>query len=134
MIRREVGDEAAFFAELSGYTRLTEGAADDVAAQVSLTLAQLVSEVAGSHDGDGVHFHFRDPGGAVKASLEVVESVIPRGLPPAHIGVNAGPMICDEGDCLGRTVNIAAGSRQRRRRGQVFVREDVIRSVARTRA
>ena len=31
-----------------------------------------------------------------------------RGLPPAHIGVNAGPVIYDEGDYFGRTVNIAA--------------------------
>jgi adenylate cyclase len=58
--------------------------------------------------GDGVCFHFRDPRDAVLASLEIVDSVGPRGLPPAHIGVNAGPMIYDEGDYFGRTVNIAA--------------------------
>src|SRR3954449_8663097 len=40
------GSEAAAFADLSGYTKLTEEAGDDVAAQVSLTLAELVSEVA----------------------------------------------------------------------------------------
>ena len=58
--------------------------------------------------GDGVCFHFRDPRDAVLASLEIVRSVGPRGLPPAHIGVNAGPVIYDEGDYFGRTVNIAA--------------------------
>ena len=38
--------EAIVFADLTGYTRLTEEAGDEVAASVSLTLAQLVSEIA----------------------------------------------------------------------------------------
>ena len=130
------GVEAAVFADLSGYTRLTEQAGDEVAAEVSLTLAQLVSEIAARHQGevvkmlgDGVHFHFRDPGDAVKASLEIVESVHPRGLPPAHIGVNAGPMIYDEGDYFGRTVNIAARIASQASVDQVFVGEDARRAV-----
>jgi len=130
------GVEAAVFADLSGYTRLTEEAGDEVAAQVSLTLAQLVSEVAERHRGevvkmlgDGVHFHFRDPGYAIRGSLEIVESVRPRGLPPAHIGVNAGPMIYDEGDYFGRTVNIAARIASQASADQVFVGEDAQRVV-----
>jgi class 3 adenylate cyclase len=58
--------------------------------------------------GDGVHFHFKDPHDAVMASLEIMDRVQLAGLPPAHVGVNAGPMIYDEGDYFGRTVNIAA--------------------------
>jgi adenylate cyclase len=129
--------EAAAFADLSGYTRLTEEAGDEVAARVSLTLAQLVNEIAARHRGevvkmlgDGVHFHFHDSGDAVRASLEIVESVRPRGLPPAHIGVNAGPMIYDEGDYFGRTVNIAARIASQAAANQVFVGEDVVRTVA----
>jgi class 3 adenylate cyclase len=30
-----------------------------------------------------------------------------RGLPPAHVGVSAGPTRYDEGDYFGRTVNLA---------------------------
>ena len=130
------GIEAAAFADLTGYTRLTEEAGDEVAARVSLTLAQLVNEVAARHQGevvkmlgDGVHFHFRDPGDAVRASLEIVEDVRPRGLPPAHIGVNAGPMIYDEGDYFGRTVNIAARIAAQAAANQVFVGEDLVRAV-----
>jgi adenylate cyclase len=77
-----------------------------------------------------VHFHFGDPGDAVRASLEVVGNVLPRGLPPAHIGVNAGPMIYDEGDYFGRTVNIAARIASKAGAGQVFVGEDVAQTVA----
>jgi adenylate cyclase len=79
--------------------------------------------------GDGVHFHFRDPGDAVRASLEIVASVRPRGLPPAHVGVNAGPMIYDEGDYFGRTVNIAARIASQAAADQVFVSEDLVGTV-----
>jgi adenylate cyclase len=79
--------------------------------------------------GDGVHFHFRDPADAVRASLDMVGGVQRRGLPPAHIGVNAGPMIYDEGDYFGRTVNIAARIASRAGADQVFVGEDARREV-----
>ena len=125
--------QASVFADLTGYTRLTEEAGDEVAARVSMTLADIVSGVASRHDGlvvkmlgDGVHFHFDDPHDAVIASLDVVDAVHPAGLPPAHIGVNAGPVIYDEGDYFGRTVNIAARIAARAGAGQVYVGADVV--------
>ncbi len=128
--------EGCAFADLSGYTRLTEESGDEVAARVSLKLAELVNEIASRHKGhivkmlgDGVHFHFEDPNDAVMASLEMVDMVRPAGLPPAHVGVNAGPMIYDEGDYFGRTVNIAARIAAQAGPDQVFVGEDVVRHV-----
>jgi adenylate cyclase len=125
--------EACVFADLSGYTRLTEESGDEEAARVSLKLAELVNEIASRHRGavvkmlgDGVHFHFKDPSHAVMASLEIVERVQPAGLPPAHVGVNAGPMIYDEGDYFGRTVNIAARIASQAGPAQVFVGEDTL--------
>ena len=60
--------EGCVFADLTGYTRLTEESGDEVAAGVSLKLAELVNEVASRYKGhvvkmlgDGVHFHFGDP-------------------------------------------------------------------------
>jgi adenylate cyclase len=130
------GAEASVFADLTGYTALTEEAGDRAAAAVALALARLVTEVAARHRGDvvkmlgdGVHFHFRDPADAIRASLDMVDSVRPRGLPPAHIGVNAGPMIYDEGDYFGRTVNIAARIAGQARPDQVLVGEDARREV-----
>ncbi|HYF11107.1 MAG TPA: adenylate/guanylate cyclase domain-containing protein, partial [Actinomycetota bacterium] len=130
------GVGAAVFADLTGYTSLTEEAGDATAAEVSLTLARLVSEVAPRHRGevvkmlgDGVHFHFREPIDAVRASLEIVRTVRSYGLPPAHVGVNAGPMIYDEGDYFGRTVNIAARIAAEASADQVFVGDAVTRVV-----
>jgi adenylate cyclase len=128
--RRERSPGAAAFADLTGYTRLTEEAGDDAAARVALTLADLVSDVAARRRGtvvkmlgDGVHFHFADPRDAVLASLDIVEAVRPRGLPPAHVGIEAGPMIYDEGDYFGRTVNVAARIASAAGADQVFVGE-----------
>jgi adenylate cyclase len=128
--------EGCVFADLSGYTRLTEESGDEEAARVSLKLAELVNEIASRHRGavvkmlgDGVHFHFRDPHDSVMASLEIVDTVHPAGLPPAHVGVNAGPMIYDEGDYFGRTVNIAARIASQAGPDQVFVGEDVLHHI-----
>jgi adenylate cyclase len=128
--------DAIVFADLSGYTRLTEEAGDAVAAQVSLTLAEMVRELAVTHHGtvvkmlgDGVHFHFGDPADAVRASVDVVRTARERSLPPAHVGVNAGPVIYDEGDYFGRTVNIAARFAGVAGPEEIVVGEPVVRAV-----
>ena len=112
--------------------RLTEEAGDEVAAHTSLELAELVKEVAVRHQGevvkmlgDGV-LPLPTPEHAVLASLEIVASVGPRGPPPAHIGVNAGPVIYDEGDYFGRTVNIAARIASEAGPEEVLVGEAVV--------
>jgi hypothetical protein len=48
--------------------------------------------------GDGVHFIFDEPANAELGSLDFVDSVEPRGLPPAHIGINADPITYTDGD------------------------------------
>lgn len=42
------------------------------------------------------------------AALEVVREAPVRGLPPTHIGIYSGPVIFQDGDIYGRTVNLAA--------------------------
>ena len=128
--------EAAVFADLSGYTRLTEESGDEAAAEMSLALARLASEVVARHRGsvvkllgDGAFLHFRDPGDAVRASLDIAENAAASGLPAAHVGVNAGPMLYDEGDYFGRTVNIAARIAGQASAGQVYVGESLAGSV-----
>jgi adenylate cyclase len=122
--------EACVFADLSGYTRLTEELGDTAAEQMALRLAELMQQVANRHGGivvkmlgDGVHFHFPDPSRAVFASLELVEAAEPQGLPPAHVGVNAGPMTYIDGDYYGLTVIIAARIASAAGPGEVLVGE-----------
>ena len=125
--------EASVFADLSGYTKTTDELGDAVAARLSLGLAELMQQVADSHDGrvvkmlgDGVHFYFREPANAVLGALEFVERVEPSGLPPAHVGVNAGHMIYTDGDYYGLAVNIAARIAAEAGPGQVLVGEAVL--------
>ena len=57
----------------------------------------------------------------------MVDSAPSRGLPEAHIGVNAGPMLYDEGDYFGRTVNLAARIASQADAAEVYVGEPVVR-------
>lgn len=134
--RAERGSEAVVFADLTGYTALTEEQGDAFAARVSLALAQLVNEIAAERRGqvvkllgDGVLIHFRDPADAVGASLDLVGRVRLAGLPPAHIGVTAGPLIYDEGDYFGRAVNLAARISAHAGADQVLVSAEVVAGV-----
>jgi adenylate cyclase len=70
--------------------------------------------------------HFRDPVGAVLAALEIVDQLPAAGLPPAHVGVAAGPVVVQGGDYYGRTVNLAARIADRAGAGQVLVAEQVV--------
>jgi adenylate cyclase len=55
----------------------------------------------------------------------MVEQAPAIGLPPAHIGIHAGPVIFQDGDVYGRTVNIASRLSSVAQAGQVVVSEDV---------
>lgn len=122
--------EACVFADLSGYTRLTEELGDAAAAQMAIGVSELMQDVASLHDGrvvkmigDAAHFHFHEPVDAILAALAFVEGAEPHGLPPAHVGVNAGPMTYTDGDYYGSAVNIAARIAAIAGLGQVLVGE-----------
>jgi adenylate cyclase len=76
--------------------------------------------------GDGVMFYFPDPGQGALAALEMVEGVSTQALPPAHVGIHAGPVVFQEGDYFGRTVNIAARIAEYARPGEVLASQEVV--------
>ncbi len=126
---------AMCFLDLAGYTRLTEEQGDEAAADLAASLAGLVgrsSRAAGGLPvkwlGDGVMFHFREPAGAVLSALEMVAEIPEAGLPPAHVGVAAGPVVAQGGDYFGRTVNMASRIASRAGAGQVLVSESVVQT------
>jgi adenylate cyclase len=71
-------------------------------------------------------FYFRAPAAAVLAAVEMVEMVGGQGLPPAHVGIHAGPVIFQDGDYFGRTVNLAARIAEYARPGEVLVSQEVV--------
>jgi len=130
---RLVRPPAVCFLDLTGYTRLTEERGDAAAADLATRLARLVRQCSQEHGGtpvkwlgDGVMFYFREPAAAVLAALDMVEVVGRHGLPPAHVGIHAGPVIFQDGDYFGRTVNLAARIAEYARPGEVLVSQAVV--------
>jgi class 3 adenylate cyclase len=127
---------AVSFLDITGYTRLTDERGDAAAADLAETLAALVRRSSQEHGGtpvkwlgDGVMFYFPAPGQSVLSALDTVEGVAEHGLPPARVGIHAGPVVFQEGDYFGRTVNIAARISEYARPGEVVVSQEVVDAV-----
>jgi adenylate cyclase len=123
---------AMCFLDITGYTQLTRERGDAAAAELAEQLGQLVHRSAIRHGGravkwlgDGVMLFFSSPGPGVVAALEMVAGVVDAGLPPAHVGLHAGPVIFQEGDYYGQTVNVASRIAEYARPGEVLVSREV---------
>jgi class 3 adenylate cyclase len=124
---------AMVFADISGYTRLTEERGDEAAADLAISVADLVQGTAVRNGGqavkflgDGVMFYFREAADGLRAALDVVDSTAGAGLPPAHVGLHAGPVVIRDGDYFGRTVNWAARISSQAQADEVLVTREVI--------
>jgi adenylate cyclase len=114
--------------DLTGYTRLTQERGDDAAAELAGALSSLVQRSSVRHGGkpikwlgDGVMLWFREPGRGVLAALEMVAGLAAGGLPPAHVGLHTGPVLFQNGDYFGQTVNVTARIADYARPGEVLV-------------
>ena len=124
---------AMCFVDIAGYTRLTEERGDRAAAELVGVLTRLVQSTSLQFGGrpvkwlgDGVMLHFREPGRGVEAALTIVDGVKDAGLPPAHVGLHAGPVILQDGDYFGQTVNLASRIADYARPGEVLVSDEVV--------
>jgi adenylate cyclase len=127
---------AIAFLDISGYTRLTEERGDEAARDLATSLGQIVRRTTAQHGGrtvkwlgDGVMFHFPEPSRGVIACLEMTRTVTGAGLPPAHVGISAGPVLSQGGDFFGRTVNAASRIAGYARQGEVLVSHDVVEAA-----
>jgi adenylate cyclase len=123
---------AICFLDITGYTRLTQERGDDAAADLAATVTRLVQRCSVQQGGkpikwlgDGVMFYFGDPGSGVRAALQMVVGLAAAGLPPAHVGLHAGPVLFQEGDYFGHTVNLTARIADYARPGEVLVSQAV---------
>jgi adenylate cyclase len=123
---------AICFLDVTGYTRLTQERGDEAAADLAATLARLVQRGSVRFGGkpikwlgDGVMFYFRDSGPGVRSALEMVAELAATGLPPAHVGLHTGPVLFQQGDYFGQTVNLTARIAEYARPGEVLVSQAV---------
>ena len=124
---------AMCFLDITGFTRLTSERGDKAAADLAEVLGRLVTRVSVEHGGrpvkwlgDGVMLHFREPGPGVLAALTMADEVPRAGLPPAHVGLHAGPVVFQDGDYYGSTVNLASRIADYARPGEVLVSRAVV--------
>ena len=133
---RDERPPAMCFLDITGYTRLTQERGDVVAADLAERSSRIVQRASVEHGGravkwlgDGVMFHFPDPGEGVAAALDMVAALADAGLPPAHVGLHAGPVVFQEGDYYGQTVNVAARIGEYARPGEVLVSREVVEAA-----
>ncbi len=124
---------AMCFLDITGYTRLTQEHGDAAAAELAEHLGRVVHRSSIKYGGravkwlgDGVMLHFPIAGAGVSSALEMVAGVAAAGLPPAHVGLHAGPVIFQEGDYYGQTVNVASRIADYARPGEVIVSQAVV--------
>ena len=129
---------AVSFLDLTGYTRLTEEGAIG-GGRPGRRAGALVRRSALEHGGesvkwlgDGVMFYFSDPTNSVLAAFDMVEVAVINELPPARVGIHAGPVVFQEGDYFGRTVNVAARIADYARPGEVLVSQEVVDAASGT--
>jgi adenylate cyclase len=127
---------AICFLDITGYTRHTAERGDEAAAELAHDLARMVQRTSVQYGGravkwlgDGVMFYFKDPGSGVMAALDMAAGVAEAGLPPAHVGLHAGPVVMQGGDYYGQTVNIASRIAGYARPGEVVVSDVVVNSA-----
>jgi class 3 adenylate cyclase len=111
-----ISEPTFVFADLAGYTALTERIGDEAAANLAREFRRtmcLVSREHGAHQiksmGDGVMILAEDPGAAVALAERSVREVGTRpDLLPVRVGVHTGPAARRGCDWYGSAVNLAA--------------------------
>jgi class 3 adenylate cyclase len=110
-------DEHTFlFADLSGFTALTEVHGDEEAAELAAGFFEDARALLGEHAadevktlGDAMMIRCDSAPGAIGLALRLVQEVGARhGFPSVRVGLHTGPAVGRDGDWFGATVNLAA--------------------------
>lgn len=104
------------FADLAGFTALTEAHGDEHAADLAGDFCEWVAALAPRFSGeriknigDAVMLRCEDPGAAIALGLEIVEGFAARPQSPTvRVGIHSGPAVQRGGDWFGSTINLAA--------------------------
>jgi adenylate cyclase len=104
------------FADIAGFTALTEAHGDEEAAALVASFSDAVDAelpaFEGEHIktiGDALMLRIRDPAQAVPLALRIAHDVLTgHGAPAVRVGMHHGPAIEHNGDYIGAAVNLAA--------------------------
>ena len=122
------------FADLAGYTALTDVHGDEEAVAAVERFQRVVSGAAERHRlrvikgiGDAFLLVGSDADAAMAAAREVVEHMAANERAPAvRVGIHEGPVAEREGDVFGHSVNIAARVASEAHAGQVLITPEIL--------
>ncbi len=126
-----MSEHTFLFADLVGFTALTDAEGDDRAAEVALGLYERVRELLPEYRGeelktlgDGVVLRCDEADDGIALGVRIVDELgsMP-GFPAVRVGVHTGPAVERHGDWYGRTVNVAARLCSAAGGGEVLVSE-----------
>ncbi|MBA3263658.1 MAG: adenylate/guanylate cyclase domain-containing protein [Thermoleophilaceae bacterium] len=114
--RQPAGGPTFLFADLAGYTALTEQRGDEAAAELAREFRRTMCRLSRDHGarqvksmGDGVMIWAPDAGAAVSLAVDTLQQVGTRpDLLPVRVGVHTGPAVRRGADWYGSAVNVAA--------------------------
>ncbi len=111
------GEQLTFlFADLAGFTALTEAHGDERAAELATEFCKRMGRLAAEFGGeitktigDAAMIRCGSASAAIELGLRIVESEGRRtDFPAVRVGMNSGPAVQANGDWFGNTVNVAA--------------------------
>jgi class 3 adenylate cyclase len=119
------------FADICGYSTLTERDGDEAAAELAIRFASRVAAMAAEHGaelvkrvGDAVMVRGEDAAETVRLGLRLhAELSADPSFPCIHAGVHTGPAVPRSGDWWGATVNVASRVASVAEAGELLITE-----------
>jgi Adenylate and Guanylate cyclase catalytic domain len=113
--RSDLTAQTFLFADLSGFTALTEAHGDEQAADLVGGFCVAVRQLLGAHQaqevktiGDALMLRSGDAAAAIQLGMCIMHDVgAQHGFPLVRVGMHTGPAVEREGDWFGATVNLA---------------------------
>lgn len=112
-----MADQHTFlFADLAGFTALTEAHGDEQAADLADEFSHAAGRLLPGHGaeqvktiGDALMLRVGEPADAVKLGLALTQNLLAEyGYPTVRVGMHYGPAVYRAGDWFGATINLAA--------------------------
>lgn len=127
------------FADLAGFTALTEAHGDAEAIEIATQFAAQVRTLLPEHHaeevktiGDEVMIRVAEPSNAVRLGVRIAKELAAHRQPPVRVGMHSGPAVSLDGDWFGATVNLASRVAEAAHPGEVLITDDTRRELDET--
>jgi adenylate cyclase len=124
------------FADLAGFTALTEAHGDEEASRIAADFVASVRRILTGYNaeevktiGDEVMIRTGDPATAVRLGGEIVSELAYHGSPPVRVGMHSGPAVQRDEDWFGATVNLASRVADAAKPGEVLLTDETRRQL-----